>query len=82
MVRRLLLWMANPQLKDEYFEKNLTEVFAKHVIETRREWSERRKGRIKELANANSDLTPAQVRAVFDADWTSVQHREPDEQYI
>jgi 20S proteasome alpha/beta subunit len=64
-MRRLLLWMADMQGEDIYFEKNLSELVVKELIEKRREWTRAYKAKEQGFANVNPHLTPTQVKDMF-----------------
>jgi hypothetical protein len=65
MMRRLLLWMADMQGEDIYFEKNLSELVVKELIDKRREWTQAYKAKEQSFADVNPHLTPAQVKDMF-----------------
>jgi hypothetical protein len=58
-MRRLLLWMADMQSEDLYFEKNLSEWVVKELIKKRREWTQAYKAKEQSFAGLNPHLTPA-----------------------
>jgi 20S proteasome alpha/beta subunit len=64
-MRRLLLWMAEMQGEDIYFEKNLSELVVKEIIDKRREWTEAYRAKEQGFADVNPHLTPAQAKEMF-----------------
>lgn len=61
-MRRLLLWMADMQGEDIYFERNLSELVVKEIIEKRRQWTQAYRAKEQAFADVNPHLTPAQVK--------------------
>jgi 20S proteasome alpha/beta subunit len=64
-MRRLLLWMADMQGEDVYFERNLSELVVKEIIGKRREWMQGYRAKEQGFADVNPHLTPAQVKDMF-----------------
>lgn len=64
-MRRLLLWMADMQSEDLYFEKNLSECVVKELVRKRREWTQAYKAKEQSFAGLNPHLTPAQAKDMF-----------------
>ncbi len=63
-MRRLLMWMADPEMEDAHFEQNLTEM-VNEIIQKRRNWSRMRRDREREFAESNPELKPSQVKTMF-----------------
>jgi len=64
MMRRVVMWMADPEMEDAHFEQNLTEM-VNEIIQKRRNWSRMRRDREREFAESNPELKPSQVKTMF-----------------
>ena len=53
------------QGEDVYFERNLSELVVKEIIEKRRQWTQAYRAKEQAFADVNPHLTPAQVKDMF-----------------
>jgi 20S proteasome alpha/beta subunit len=66
LMRRALIWMADLQVKDEYFELNIETLVLQPLRQKHTEWIKAYKAQEQQFANVNAHLSEQQVVQMFE----------------